>query len=378
MPLQSSKSSTFRWTKYFMSPATQVTIGRVELKNPLIAGSAEHLIEADGVRCALRAGAGAVVVKSTNQSQAAQDQLQRAEYMALDADWRLTPWGPQAPLDAFIACRSGLTPQAFDAWLEQTVKLDREAKVVDSYAVGSLIFDEIASVVRLAKKVEQAGVRVLELNIGTPYASQAAKGAVSTELDPKRIMEIVAAVRNAVSIPLWVKITGQSERVPELADAASQAGGEAVTMAGRLLGLIPDVDTFEPMLGTTLGVGGYWNLPLTCHWLALSRARLGPDKPLIATNGAQSGLDIARMMLAGASAVQMSSAVMLRGFDVLSRALSALEKYLGDKNIAARELIGRAADSRKTFGAMPLRQDNWRNYIPPTTTASTFREDAGT
>ena len=151
----------------------------------------------------------------------------------------------------------------------------------------------------------------------------------------RRVTEIVSAVRNAVSIPLWIKITGQSERVPDLAEAASRAGGEAVVMAGRLLGFIPDVETLEPMLGTTLGVGGYWNLPLTCHWLALSRARLGPDKPLVATNGAQSGLDIARMMLAGASAVEMSSAVMLRGFDV-SQALSEFE-ILGHKtDVGAR------------------------------------------
>jgi hypothetical protein len=51
---------------------------------------------------------------------------------------------------------------------------------------------------------------------------------------------------------LWVKITGQSERVPIWRSAASLSGGEAVVMAGRLLGFIPDVDTFEPMLGTTL------------------------------------------------------------------------------------------------------------------------------
>ena len=94
------------------------------------------------------------------------------------------------------------------------------------------------------------------LIFGTPYATQAAKHAVSTELDPGRVTEIVSAVRKAVSIPLWVKITGQSERVPDLAEAASRSGGEAVVMAGRLLGFIPDVDTFEPMLGTTLGVGG--------------------------------------------------------------------------------------------------------------------------
>ena len=229
----------------------------------------------------------------------------------------------------------------------------------------------------LAREVEQAGLRILELNIGTPYATQAARHAVSTELDPARVTEIVSAVRKAVSIPLWVKITGQSERVPDLAEAASRSGGEAVVMAGRLLGFIPDVDTFEPMLGTTLGVGGYWNLPLTCHWLALSRARLGPSKPLVATNGAQSGLDIARMMLAGASAVEMSSAVMLRGFETVSHSLLEFEQYLGEKKVSARELIGRAADRRKAFADMPVRRDNWRNYIPPDAAVdATFPGDA--
>jgi dihydroorotate dehydrogenase (NAD+) catalytic subunit len=358
-------------------PSSNVTIGRVDLKNPLIAGSAEHLIDAGGVRRALHSGAGAVVVKSTNNSQAARDQLERAEYIVLDANWRPTKWGPHAPRDAFFACRSGLTPQAFEAWLEQTAKLDREAKSIDSYAVASLIFDEIESTVQLAREVEQSGLRILELNIGTPYATQAARHAVSTELDPARVTEIVSAVRKAVSIPLWVKITGQSERVPDLAEAASRSGGEAVVMAGRLLGFIPDVDSFEPMLGTTLGVGGYWNLPLTCHWLALSRARLGPSKPLVATNGAQSGLDIARMMLAGATAVEMSSAVMLRGFETVSHSLLEFEQYLEEKQVAARELIGRAADRRKAFADMPVRRDNWRNYIPADASAgAAFPGDA--
>ena len=339
------------------------TIGRVALKNPLIAGSAEHMIEAEGVRRALKAGAGAVVVKSVNESEAARDQLQRAEYMVLNERWEPVPWGPDAPLHAYVACRSGLTPQSFNEWLEQTAMLDREARAYDSYAVASVILANLDNTVAMARQIEQAGIRVLELNIGTPYASQA-KGAVSTELDPARIATIVSAVRAAISIPLWVKITGQSERVPDLAAAAFAQGGEAVVMAGRSLGLIPDVETFEPMLGTTLGVGGYWNLPLTCQWLALSRAKLGPDKPLIATNGAQSGLDIARMMLAGASAVEMSSPVMLRGFDLLSDALAEFAAYLQRKDMTASVLIGRVADQRKAFPQMPLRTDNWRQYTP--------------
>jgi dihydroorotate dehydrogenase (NAD+) catalytic subunit len=118
------------------------------------------------------------------------------------------------------------------------------------------------------------------------------------------------------------------------------------------------------LLQTTLGVGGYWNLPLTCHWLSLTRAELGPDYPLIGINGAQSGLDIARMMLAGASAVAIASPVMLRGYGLLSDALAEFDSYLKRKTLFAVDLIGRAADTRKSFSEMPLRRDNWKNYIP--------------
>jgi dihydroorotate dehydrogenase (NAD+) catalytic subunit len=303
-----------------------------------------------------------VVVKSTNESERGRDQLQRAEYMLLDEEWREIPWTPDAPATAFMACRSGLTPQSFEAWLEQTAQLDREAKASDAYAIASLIVADLAQTVAMAKQVEQAGLRVLELNIGTPYASQA-KGVVSTELDPERVAVIVSAVRQAIGIPVWVKITGQSERVPDLAAAAFRAGGEAVVMAGRLLGFIPDVETMAPFLGTSLGVGGYWNLPLTCHWLAVSRQQLGADKPLIATNGVRSGLDVVRMMLAGASAVEMSSAVMLRGVLVLSSALEEFQAYLQRKGMSAAELVGVAADQRKTFADMPLRANNWKKYV---------------
>jgi dihydroorotate dehydrogenase (NAD+) catalytic subunit len=117
------------------------------------------------------------------------------------------------------------------------------------------------------------------------------------------------------------------------------------------------------MLGTTLGVGGFWNLPLTCQWLALSRAKVGAGNPLIATNGAQTGLDIARMMLAGASAVEMSSPVMIRGTQTLSGALAEFQNYLERKSLNAADLIGVAADRRRTFQAMPLKTGNWKSYV---------------
>ena len=341
----------------------ETSIGRLRLKNPVIAAAAEHLIEPAGIRAAIAAGAGAVVVKSTNESQAAKDQLARAEYVALDAHWRPVPWGASAPPEVTLATRSGLYPGDFESWLAQAVALDAEARAEDCLLVASLILSGLDASLEMARRVEAAGLRALEFNIGTPYASQAAKGAVSTELDPKRVHELVRAMRGATSLPLWVKLTGQSERVPELAEAAIEAGADAVTMAGRLLGMVPDLDSMAPVLGTSLGIGGFWNLPLTCHWLALSRARLGPEAGLIGINGARDGHDVARMILAGAAAVGIASPVMLRGPAVLRQAVAELDAYLAAKGLTVAQLRGRAADARRGFADMPPLDENWRRYI---------------
>ena len=107
-----------------MSIDLSVRIGAVTLKNPIIAGPAEHLIEASGILRALDAGVGAVVVKSNNESEGAKDQLERSEYTLLDAYWRPVAWNDQAPRHATLACRSGMSPMRFDAWLEQAARLD--------------------------------------------------------------------------------------------------------------------------------------------------------------------------------------------------------------------------------------------------------------
>jgi dihydroorotate dehydrogenase (NAD+) catalytic subunit len=56
--------------------------------------------------------------------------------------------------------------------------------------------------------------------------------------------------------------------------------------------------------------------------------------------------------------------VMLRGFSVLSDAITEIGSYAAEKNISAIDLIGRAADARKSFGEMKVLPDNWRRYLP--------------
>ncbi len=305
-----------------------------------------------------------MVVKSTNERQEAKEQLDRADYTLRDADWHPLDWGAPPPRDASLFCRSGLTPLPFDQWLDMTAALDREARTVDAYVVASLILADIDAAVAMARQIEQAGVRVLEFNIGAPYGDEASDGAIVTERAAGRVRDHVAAVRQSVAMPLWVKITGQSENVAALAGAARDGGADAVVMMGRALALLPDIEAMTPVLGTNGGLGGAWSLPLTCYWLARARRTLGDSLPLIGTNGARNGADVVRFMLAGASAVEMCTAVMTGGFGVLRQAVEEAANYLDDKEMNARDIVGVVADQVGRFGDQPLRPGAWRNFVP--------------
>mgnify|MGYP003666299562 FL=1 len=344
--------------------ATETRIGRIALKNPVICGSGEHVLTEAGLKSALATGVGAVVAKSVNETQAAKDQLDRTDYALLDGDWNRLKWDFTAPRNATLACRSGLQTMDFDSWIEIVARLDAEAAKTGQYVIGSIILADLDAAVEMAKQVQAAGIRVLEFNIGTPYGDEAS-GVVSTERATARVTEIIRAVCDAVDIPVWAKITGQSENVAALAQAARDGGAEAVVLMGRFLGMIPELDTQEPLLGTNLGTGGGWALPMTCYWLSKSRAHLGPEAPLVGMNGARSGEDVLRMMLAGAHAVEISSAVWTNGFEVLAKAVQTVETYLSDRDDTARDIIGRAADRVVPFSALPQRPGFWEEFAPP-------------
>lgn len=344
--------------------ALRTRIGALELKNPVICASGEHVITEAGIRAALAAGAAVVVAKSTNESAAARAQLAQTDYLRTGDDWQALPWHGTG---GSVLCRSGLQPRDCADWIAAVAALDREARAQDAYVAASIILAGLDAAVALAREVEAAGLRVLEFNVGTPYGDEAAHGGVATERAAAKIREQVAAVAGAVRIPVWVKLTGQSENVAALAAAARDGGAAAVTMIGRMLGMLPDLETMAPALDTNLGYGGAWALPITCYWLARSRRQLGADFPLIATNGARSGSDVARMLLAGAGAVEMCSAVMTGGFGVLTGAIEELAAYLERHGVTAPELAGRAADRVKTFAELPARGEIWRDFVPDAT-----------
>ncbi len=343
----------------------EMMVGSLPLKNPVICGSGEHTMTADSIRAALRRGVGAVVAKSVNESLAAKHQLDKTDYALFSSDWTRLPWDFKPPADAQLLCRSGLIQQEFGSWMEQVAKLDREAAKEDAYVIPSLILSDLEQCARYASEIEQMGLRLLEVNIGAPHGDEAAKGAIVLERDVARIEAIVSRLRKATKLPLWIKLTGQSEDVGALADAARRGGADAVVMMGRFMGFLPDLETEAPMLGTSAALGGSWALPLTARWLALSRKRLGSDYPLLATNGARSGLDVARFLLAGACATEMTSAVFTGGYDVLARSIAELDDYLKGRGKTAVQLLGVAADRLESYADQNERPAYWQEFVPP-------------
>jgi dihydroorotate dehydrogenase (NAD+) catalytic subunit len=315
----------------------QVTVAGLELASPVIAGSGESTMSAEGIRACLDAGAAAVVAKSTNESDAAKAQLRSAEYVLLDGELAARPLGTAQRGDSLF-CRSGLVDEPFERWVELLARLDREAG--DAYVVPSLIVGDLDTAVQMARSLEQAGLRWLELNVGAPHAGEAPPGAIRTGA------ELVGPIRDAVALPLTVKVGGLDPVAAAV--AAHDAGADAVVLASRAQGFVSDLETRRPVLGTFAAIGGSWAVPITCRHLAKAR-RTRPDACLVGTNGARRGLDVAQMLLAGASAVQLTSLVMTDGATALRDVTDELSRYLGRQGVSARQLVGESADAVQSY-----------------------------
>lgn len=345
-------------------PDLSIRIGGITLNNPVIIGSGDHVMTAGGLRAARASGAGAVVAKSINESAAAKRQLDGSDHVLLDSHWNPLPWDFAPPADAMLFGRSGLHQAASADWIAEVAAQDRDAAKTGQYVIGSIILANLNTACDLARAYQAAGIRVLELNIGAPHGDEAVPGAIIQERAAGRVREITARLRAAISIPLWIKLTGQSEDVAALAAAAKDGGADAVIVMGRFMALVPDIETRAPMLGTAGAIGGPWSLALTCRWLAQSRRKLGPDFCLLGTNGARSGLDVVRILLAGARAVEMTSAVMAGGFSVAAKAVAEIDAYLARTGGCVEDLVGLAADRQVGYGVQPDRPGIWRDFVP--------------
>lgn len=335
-----------------MPPELRVQLGPVRLRHPVVCGSGEHVSSLEQLKAAVDAGAAAVVAKSANESEAARRQSDARAWVFVDGDRREVDGTEPG---ASMLNRSGLVQQPWDEWVATLAEADAYARERDSWVAASLIPGDPDVLPELARDVERAGVRWLELNLSAPHATEAVAGAIERPGDPRRVVEIVRSVRDAVSMPLSAKLGAEQVDVVASAAAARAGGADVVVIMGRHMGFLPDPETRGPVLGSFGGYSGPWALPLSLRWVAKTRLALGPDLPIAGTNGARGGADVARFLLAGASAVQVATSVITEGFGAIARIVEELSAYLEAQGVNARDLVGEAADKSISYEEAAVR-----------------------
>jgi dihydroorotate dehydrogenase (NAD+) catalytic subunit len=200
----------------------------------------------------------------------------------------------------------GLQGPGIDAFLDHDLPwlAKRGARAVVSIAGGSV--EEYAD---LAGRLRAAdGLVAIEVNISCPNVAN--RGLVFA-CDPGAAAAVVEAVRarTAPSVPVFAKLSPDVTDSVAIARSCVDAGADGLSMINTLLGMALDLDTMRPVLaGVTGGLSGPAVKPVAVRCIWQVHAAL-PDVPIIGMGGVRSGLDALELMLAGATAVSVGTAV---------------------------------------------------------------------
>jgi dihydroorotate dehydrogenase (NAD+) catalytic subunit len=200
----------------------------------------------------------------------------------------------------------GLQGPGIDAFLEHDLPWLHEhgARAVVSIAGGSV--EEFAE---LARRLRGApGMLALEVNISCPNVEN--RGLVFA-CDPDAAAAVVGAVRRhtAPSVPVLAKLSPDVTDIVSIARACVEAGADGLSMINTLLGMALDLDKMRPVLaGVTGGLSGPAIKPVAVRCIWQVHAAL-PHVPILGMGGVASGRDAFELVLAGASAVSVGTAI---------------------------------------------------------------------
>ena len=153
--------------------------------------------------------------------------------------------------------------------------------------------------------------------------------------------EVTAAVKEATTLPVIVKLTPNVTSVQQMAAAVEKAGADAISLINTLLGLQIDVETRRPVLGNIKGgLSGPAVRPIAVRMVY--EVYEAVSVPIIGMGGIDSTAAALEMILAGASAVAVGTANFVDPW-IMPKIIAGLEKYLQDHGIDnIRVLIGAA------------------------------------
>jgi dihydroorotate dehydrogenase (NAD+) catalytic subunit len=181
------------------------------------------------------------------------------------------------------------------------------------------------------------GVAAYELNVSCPNVTA---GGMEFGHLPAVLERLVASCRKATSRPLWVKLSPNAPDLVATAHAAAAGGADALTLINTIRGMAIDAVRRRPVLSRGAGgLSGPAIRPIALRMVWEVHKAL-PAMPLVGIGGVLSGRDAVEFLLAGASAVQVGTAVFREPAAPL-RIAAELEQFCTEQGVGeVRELIG--------------------------------------
>jgi dihydroorotate dehydrogenase (NAD+) catalytic subunit len=210
-------------------------------------------------------------------------------------------------------------------------------KRMPTRAVINIVGESIEELVELATRLSDTdGVDCLELNLSCPNVARG----IDQGSDPVWVGDCVGAVRRSTRLPLIVKLTPNTNDIAMLARAAADSGADAISAINTLVGMAINHNTFKPRLSNiTGGLSGPAIKPVALA--AVFKIARAVKIPVVGIGGIMTGRDAAEFMIAGASAVQVGTALFRNPIAPIQIA-DELADYLRAKGIAkATDLIGK-------------------------------------
>jgi dihydroorotate dehydrogenase (fumarate) len=324
----------------------------LELRSPIVASAAPQNRDPAAVARLERAGVGAVVLPSLFEEEILAEEIgltrsleQGTEHFAEALDYF-------PAIEGFIG--------AADRYLADLGQVKARATVP---IIASLNATSAGGWVRYAQLIQEAGADALELNVYRVAAdpTRTAADVESTDL------ELIAAVRAAITIPLAVKLSPYYSAFAHFAAAALEAGADGLVLFNRFYQ--PDLDLDSLDVVPSLELSQAWELRLPVRWIAILRPQLGSEVSLAATSGAHSGEDVVKGLLVGADVVMMTSALLRHGPEHVASVEAEVRAWMAEREYESVDQLRASASSATAGDPAAFERANYmatlRSWVAP-------------
>jgi dihydroorotate dehydrogenase (fumarate) len=292
----------------------------LKLKNPLVPSAGPLTANIDSIRQLEDAGAAAVVLHSLFEEQ--------IRFEAEELDYHLSHG-----VESFAESLTYFPKvDEFRLGPDEYLALVSKAKAaVDIPVIASLNGATVGGWTDYARKMQDAGADGLELNV---YFVATDPRLTSQEVED-RYVEILKAVKRAVSIPVALKLGPFFSATAAMVQRLDAAGADALVLFNRFYQ--PDIDLEQLEVFPNLVLSSTFELRLPLRWIAILHGRIKAS--LAATSGIASGTDVLKVLMAGADVAQVCSALLRKGPQEVGVLLRDMRAWMAEHEYVSVEQL---------------------------------------